>query len=132
MKINTNIEVGKMGEWIGYKYLKTKGYRIIKRNQKEGFDEIDIIGISKGGLLVFFEVKTFLVRNIKSDHYNLKPEDNLTKEKFRRIKRVCEMFSAKHTKRIFKDVGWRIDLLAIKVSFVEGLISVKHFKNISR
>jgi putative endonuclease len=46
-----------LGENIATDYLKRKGYRIIERNFRKGYGEIDIICI-KEKTLVFVEVKT--------------------------------------------------------------------------
>ena len=125
------IRVGLWGENIAVKHLKYFGYKILKRNYRKKFDEIDIIGRSKEGCLIFFEVKTLLV--IKFDkEKRLKPEDNFTKEKFRKIKRISEMFSAKHQKMIYWEKGWRIDLIAIEILIDRGSILIRHYKNVSR
>src|SRR3989344_4381790 len=45
------------GENIACEFLKKKGYKIIERNFRKGYGEIDIIAI-KDKTLVFVEVKT--------------------------------------------------------------------------
>ena len=52
------INIGKIGENKACEYLKNKGYRIIDRNYREKFGEIDIIAVSRDLTLVFVEVKT--------------------------------------------------------------------------
>lgn len=47
----------KLGEEIATKFLKDKGYKIIERNFRKGYGEIDIIATFKD-TLVFVEVKT--------------------------------------------------------------------------
>lgn len=49
-------EQGKEGEDRATKILKAEGYKIIKRNYRNPFGEIDIIA-EEGGYLVFIEVK---------------------------------------------------------------------------
>ena len=51
-----NILKGRKGEDIAVKYLKDKGYRILKRNYRTRFGEIDIIAKRKKKL-IFVEVK---------------------------------------------------------------------------
>lgn len=41
--ISEHIEIGKFGEAIACKYLKSKGYKIIERNFRKKWGEIDII-----------------------------------------------------------------------------------------
>ncbi len=52
----TKKEEGKEGEDLAVKTLKKKGYRIIERNYRNLFGEIDIIA-EEDGYLVFVEVK---------------------------------------------------------------------------
>lgn len=47
----------KLGEEIAANYLKKKGYKIIERNFRKGYGEIDIIS-TFNNILVFVEVKT--------------------------------------------------------------------------
>lgn len=49
--------LGRIGENIAAKYLESKGYRIIKRNYRIRYAEIDIIAESEGRI-IFVEVKT--------------------------------------------------------------------------
>jgi len=50
-------ELGDHGETEAVRYLKKKGYRIIKTNFRVAVGEIDVIA-EKGSILVFIEVKT--------------------------------------------------------------------------
>ncbi len=52
-----NKVVGAKGEMIAAKFLKSKGYEIIKQNYKNEYGEIDII-TAYDGYLIFVEVKT--------------------------------------------------------------------------
>jgi putative endonuclease len=51
------IAFGKFGENIALKFLKSKGIKVIGRNVRTPFGEIDIIGEEKGKIY-FVEVKT--------------------------------------------------------------------------
>jgi putative endonuclease len=53
----SNREVGMAGEDAACVFLKRKGYRILDRNYRCPFGEVDVIA-AKGGTLVFCEVKT--------------------------------------------------------------------------
>jgi putative endonuclease len=52
-----NLELGKAGETAACDFLKRKGYRIMDRNYRCPFGEVDIVA-KKRGLTVFCEVKT--------------------------------------------------------------------------
>ena len=52
-----NRELGLKGEKVACNFLKRQGYRILERNYRSPFGEVDIIA-RKGKSLVFCEVKT--------------------------------------------------------------------------
>ncbi len=51
-----NIKKGKKGEALAERFLKKKGYKILERNFRTRFGEVDIIALDRG-TLVFVEVK---------------------------------------------------------------------------
>lgn len=51
-----NLEFGKQAEDAAVKFLKAQGYKVIRRNYKTKFGEIDIIAEDKG-VICFVEVK---------------------------------------------------------------------------
>ena len=53
---------GKLGEDLACEFLKKQGYKILERNFRKGYGEIDIIAIDHG-VLVFVEVKTRTSQN---------------------------------------------------------------------
>lgn len=53
------IELGAAGEKQAVKYLKKSGYKILKRNFRNPFGEIDIVA-ERDGTVAFIEVKTRL------------------------------------------------------------------------
>jgi putative endonuclease len=133
MKIDkdlNNINVGKIGENAALKYLIKKEYRIIERNHKEKWDEIDIIAITNDKILVFCEVKTIIKRE-ELPEFNLLPEDNMTSGKFRKISRACRIFAGKHPGLIDEEKGWRIDLVAVDLTINGEAKAIRHYENIT-
>lgn len=120
------MNIGVLGENIAVRYLLCHKYRIIERNYREGFDEIDIIGVDFYGKLIFFEVKSLLIKNSHSNGFS--PEDNFSLLKAGRIVRACRKFVIKHPYLVEDDLGWQIDLIAISL---KGLNSydLRHYKN---
>jgi len=100
-------EIGNLGENLACEFLENKKYRIIERNFRRKYGEIDIIARTKDGIIVFVEVKT--MREIN----DLKPEDNLTDAKLKKIKRTASVYAGENQKLIKDKKGWRIDLIAI-------------------
>lgn len=116
--------LGKIGEDIASQYLVNKGYKIIERNYRTKWDEIDIISIAKDKTLVFVEVKT-----LSGNPGGLMPEDNLTAEKLRKVTRACQLFAAQRQEIIKEDKGWRIDLVAVSLSDNRPA-DIRHYENI--
>ena len=72
-----NLKLGKQGEKQAIKYLKQNGWKIIEKNYKNPFGEIDIIA-KKGEIYAFVEVKTRL-----QDIFGM-PSEAVTSSKKRR------------------------------------------------
>lgn len=135
---NDNKVTGNKGEGIASNYLDNKGYRIVERNFRTRFGEIDIVCWDKD-ILVFVEVKT------KIGHDFGEPEDMVNKNKLKQVERMGEIFIEMgnyHNELICIDSGsrsgttksnkgvWkgqcRVDVVAI-VLFPDGRIeSIKH------
>lgn len=118
-------KVGKMGEEKACEYLIKKGYKILKRNYREKFDEIDIIARERNCTLVFIEVKALSI----GAYSKLIPEDNFTKQKDKKVKRACQLFASKNPDLIDERRGWRIDLIAVEI-LETGKVSIRHYENV--
>ena len=84
-----NISLGSQGETEAVNYLRTQGYRIIERNFKKRYGEIDIIAID-GDTLAFVEVKT----RIGDSHG--KPVEAITPWKLTSLTRSAEYYKVLH------------------------------------
>lgn len=101
---NHKIFWGMSGEALAINYLKKKGYRILKKNYRTRFGEIDIIAC-KDDVVVFIEVKT---RN--TDAFGA-PEESVTKQKQERIKKAALCYLKK-----FKTIpSVRFDVISIEL-----------------
>jgi putative endonuclease len=107
-----HLKLGESGEETACLYLAKKGYRVISRNYRAPYGEIDVVVKASDKTLVFVEVKT-LIKNTSDT--GLLPEDNLTLAKREKLFRVCQQFANANRALIDERRGWRIDLVAIEV-----------------
>jgi len=110
-----NIKIGQIGENVACKYLLNNKYKIIDRNYRETWGEIDIICKDRNGVLVFVEVKALKAANNVSRE-GLMPEDNLSRSKLEKIKRTAYLYANNHPELINDNKGWQIDLIAIEIN----------------
>lgn len=117
MKISNPTAI--IGEDIASKYLEKKGYRIIERNFRKGYGEIDII-TTKSNVLVFVEVKTRT-----SNKYGT-PAEAITYPKLKSLIRTAEFYKTINPK--LPD-HMRID--AILVTLNNNSFELEHLENIT-
>ncbi len=132
-------EIGQLGEDLACECLKKQGYKIIERNFRRPWGEIDIICQDPDKTLVFVEVKAIrqfgkLTANNSAEFVNsasgrtensaneLMPEDQLTKSKFQKLAKTASMYVGQNEKLIKNDKGWRIDLLALTLRESSGSV----------
>ena len=99
-------EIGIIGEDYAVNLLIDEGYKVIDRNFRSHFGEIDIIAIHKD-TLVFVEVKTRT-----SKKYG-KPEEAVTVNKLKHIIRTSDYYCSTHNKLPKKK---RIEVVALEVA----------------
>ncbi len=97
------INLGKKGEDIAASYLRDKGFKIIARNYRDKFGEIDIIARDRR-TWVFVEVKTR-----HSIRFGL-PEEAVTTTKQQQIIRVASNYLVHHQ---LLDEPVRFDVIAV-------------------
>jgi putative endonuclease len=105
MKDRGRIETGRRGEDLAVDYLKQRGYRIIERNYRCPFGEIDIVALH-GEVVVFIEVKTR-----RSERFG-DPQQSVTLEKQKRISRISLDYLQK--KRLYP-CSARFDVVAVRM-----------------
>jgi len=100
---NTRINLGSQGEDIAAKYLQGQGYKILQRNFRSRYGEIDII-CSLEHSIIFVEVKTRTNTSFGS------PEESVTRTKKHHIHRVALIYLEKYPYP-FKEI--RFDVIGI-------------------
>ncbi|MDP3901608.1 MAG: YraN family protein [bacterium] len=122
---------GKLGEDLSCEYLIDKNYKILARNFRKTYGELDVIAKSKDKTLVFVEVKTIkLYSTADINNATISPEDNLTKAKLKKLQKIAVMFAGKHSELFDDDKGWRIDLIAITLFSSGERPLITHYENI--
>lgn len=131
--------VAKVGEDLACEYLVRKGYRIIERNFRKKYQEIDIIAIQEHGstslttggptslttggpTLVFVEVKTRRSNSFGS------PFESIAPWKLRHLVRLAQHYKQLHPK--LPDF-MRIDAIGVILSLDNKVERMEHLENIS-
>ena len=92
-------EVGRIGEDIAAQFLEGKGFRIVARNYRKPWGEIDIIA-EKGREVHFVEVKTVSresLPNVSREMDNYRPEEQVHPAKLRKVARTAELYMDAHS-----------------------------------
>ena len=133
-----NIKTGKIGENIACRYLVQKGYTILERNYRRKCGEIDVVCslstsnpsvlhrtfgrfVPHGTKIVFVEVKSINKNSM------LRPEENMTANKQRRLINVCKLYLAE--KNLDLDSDWQIDVLGIVLDKENKKAKIRHIRN---
>ncbi len=115
--------LGKLGENIATQYLKRKGYKIVKRNYRKKWGELDVVALAPDKTLVLVEVKTVSGINPK-----ITGEDQMTVSKAIKFKRTAGIYANGDGKLLVRDAGWRMDLITVSVD--ERRARVRHYRNV--
>lgn len=102
-------KIGNFGESFACRVLRKKGYKIVCRNYRKTFGEIDIIAENED-CIVFVEVKT------RNENYMFEPIFAVTKDKQRKIIKTAQCYLAKYD----MDKQPRFDIIEVVVK--KGLI----------
>jgi putative endonuclease len=108
--------LGRDGENIAAEFLLKKGYRILEKNFRTVFGEIDIIA-QDSGIVVFIEVKA------RTDIFFGYPFEAVNPKKIEKIRKTALCF----LKKIKKAVPARFDVLSIH--FENGKAKIEHIKD---
>lgn len=113
--------LGKEGEDIAADYLKKHGYRIITRNFRSRYGELDIVALHNQ-TLIFIEVKTRI-----GNEFGL-PEEAVTPRKLREVIKTGEYFKLLHPEL---PEALRIDVVAIEMSTEGNVEAFRHIPNVT-
>jgi len=111
-------KLGKWGESVAAVHLEAKGIRLVERNWRSDYGEIDIIA-QDSSELVFVEVKTRRGNKMGT------PEEALTREKAKKLRQLAQLYLAENE----SEQDWRIDLVAIEIDGTGKLLRCDHIRN---
>jgi putative endonuclease len=112
--------LGDWGEQLAIRFLSERGYRILEKNQRFSFKELDIVAYD-GAVLVFVEVKTRTSSRLGS------AIDMIGKNKLRNMKYAAMGY----LQRVRPKYGnLRFDAIAIDVDRLTKTVKIKHYKDI--
>lgn len=101
----TRSELGALGEQLAVEHLQTLGFRVVARNWRCRYGELDVIAVD-GATVVFVEVKTR-----STDQFGGVAEA-VTAQKVRRLRRLAGLWLAA------QDDAWaavRIDVIGVRI-----------------
>jgi len=112
-------QVGKEGEDLAAEFLRKNGYKILGKNFRSHFGEIDIIAQEKK-TLCFVEVKTRHSQKFGS------PADAVSRQKQGKIIKTAIFYM--NQKRL-ENVDMRFDVVSVLFWKKEGLLQIEIIKN---
>lgn len=113
--------VARFGENIACKYLLNKGYKIIDRNFRKGYGEIDIVA-TKENILIFIEVKTRATSLFGG------AMEAISNSKLHKLIRTAEYYKVLNPK--LPD-SLRIDAILIDLDEENAVKKLEHLENIT-
>lgn len=121
-------KIGELGENIACKFLMKHGYKILDRNYRKKWGEIDIIA-QKNNILHFIEVKTV---SRETEHM---PEENVHPWKRKRLARAIQTYLLeKNTSGLPAneegETEWQIDIMAVFLDFNSKKAKIRITKNV--
>ncbi len=113
--------IGNFGEDLAVNFLKKQGYKILERNLKLSYKELDIIAKIKKKI-IFVEVKT------RTSKFLGPPEYEINAKKLHHLKKAISMYV--NNKKNIDPNDIRLDLIAITIDKNTKTAKIKHYKDI--
>jgi putative endonuclease len=120
MAMDPRRDLGRQGEELAAAHLERRGYRIVERNFRTRFGELDIIA-SDGRALVFCEVKA---RRAGPDWRD--PLESVHARKRAQLRRMAGQWLAGH--RVTGASQLRFDAIGVTLDAAGGLVRLDHIE----
>jgi putative endonuclease len=118
---NYRKKVGAYGEDLAVRYLERKNYKILEKNAKISYKEIDIIAEFKG-VIVFFEVKTRTNMNLGQAN------EAFSQRKMKNMKKAIILYFKKNFLK--ETTAFRLDFISIDIDKNKKTAKIRHYKEI--
>ena len=112
--------VGRRGERLAEEHLLAQGARLLERNYRVEYGEIDLL-LEHDGDLVAVEVKTRDVGDLEA------PEEAVSWRQLRRIVRALETYAMDND---LLEGTWRIDVVLIVIEPDESVLRLDHLRSV--
>jgi len=123
-------KLGELGEGIACEYLVNKGFKILVKNYRINFGEIDIIAEKRQGLFLkktriihFVEVKTII-----DDSGNFFPEERVDYKKRKKLRQLAQIWLEKNS--FPQNQPYQIDIIGVQVGKDIEKPKVAYFENV--
>ena len=114
-------KTGNLGENLACKFLAERGFKIVERNYRKKWGELDIVA-EKEGILHFVEVKS-------SSNPNFRPEDAVRAWKKKRMSRAIRTYLLDH--KIPDETDFQIDVAAVFLDFIRKKARIRMLENVN-
>ena len=115
--------LGQLGERLAAEHLTRRGYRIVERNYRTRWGELDLVAYD-GDTLAFCEVKTRRVGSAA-----VSPLEAIRSRKCARIRRMARSWLASRGNRPYSD-SIRFDAIAVTFDRAGRLLAIEHLENV--
>jgi putative endonuclease len=123
-------KVGQIGEDVGCTFLKKHKFKIVDRNYRKKWGEIDVVA-QKDNILHFIEIKTVSRENLDivlCEISDYRPEENVHPWKIKRLSRAIQTYLLE--KDISEEKEWQLDVLAVFLNLDKGQARCRLTENI--
>jgi putative endonuclease len=118
---DTRQSLGALGERLAADHLQRRGFRIIERNYRTRWGELDIVAYD-GHTIAFCEVKTRRLRDDQRD-----PLESIRAVKRSRIRKMAGRWLIERTDRPYAD-ELRFDAIGVTFDLSGKLVSIEHLE----
>ncbi|PIR45255.1 MAG: hypothetical protein COV10_00460 [Candidatus Vogelbacteria bacterium CG10_big_fil_rev_8_21_14_0_10_51_16] len=120
-------KVGDLGEEMATLWLKRKGFKIIARNYRRKWGELDVVARLKD-TIHFVEVKSvrrYIGQSGSEDEYEA--EENIHPWKLRRLHRIISIFLENEN---LEDLDWQLDVIVVELDDEKQAGRVRYLEDV--